>query len=52
MESEEACYRMLLKEVIESRAGGSGGADLSHMRREKKKRREAERGASKGRKIR
>jgi hypothetical protein len=52
METEEAGYRLLLKEVIESRASGGGGVDLSHLRREKKKKREAERGASKGRKIR
>lgn len=52
MESEEAGYRLLLKEVIESRGGGSGGADLTHLRREKKKKREAERGGSKGRKLR
>lgn len=52
MESEEAGYRSLLKEVIESRSGGSGGADLTHLRREKKKKREAERGGSKGRKLR
>lgn len=52
VESEEAGYRLLLKEVIESRGGGSGGADLTHLRREKKKKREAERGGSKGRKLR
>jgi protein AATF/BFR2 len=52
MESEETGYRLLLKEVIESRSGGAGGADLTHLRREKKKKREAERGGSKGRKLR
>ena len=52
-ESEEASYRSLLKEIIESRSGGlGGGVDLSHLRREKKKKREAERGGSKGRKLR
>jgi protein AATF/BFR2 len=51
LESEENGYRALLREVIESRQGGAG-ADLSHLRREKKKKRDAERGASKGRKIR
>jgi protein AATF/BFR2 len=50
-ESEEDGYRALLREVIESRQGG-GNVDLSHLRREKKKKREAERGGSKGRKLR
>lgn len=50
LESEEAGYRALLREVIESRQGA--GVDLSHLRREKKKKREAERGGSKGRKLR
>ena len=51
MEVQETGYRALLREVIESRSGGTG-ADLSHLRREKKKKREAERGGSKGRKLR
>ncbi len=51
MESEEAGYRALLREVIESRGSGPG-VDLTHLRREKKKKREAERGGSKGRKLR
>ncbi|KAL1410864.1 rRNA-processing protein bfr2 [Vanrija albida] len=51
LESEEAGYRALLREVIESRQGSSA-VDLSHHRREKKKKREAERGGSKGRKLR
>lgn len=50
LESEEQGYRALLREVIESRQGM--GVDLSHLRREKKKKREAERGGSKGRKLR
>ncbi|OCF34222.1 protein BFR2 [Kwoniella heveanensis BCC8398] len=53
MENEESSYRALLREVIESRSGSSGpAADLTHLRREKKKKREAERGGSKGRKLR
>ena len=52
LETEETGYRSLLKEVIEARSGGAGGADLTHLRREKKKKREAERGGSKGRKLR
>lgn len=51
MESEESGYRSLLREVIESRGSGPG-IDLTHLRREKKKKREAERGGSKGRKLR
>ncbi|KAK4684694.1 protein AATF/BFR2, partial [Tremellales sp. Uapishka_1] len=51
VESEEAGYRALLREVIESRTGGAG-VDLTHLRKEKKKKREAERGGSKGRKLR
>lgn len=51
LESEEMGYRALLREVIESRQGG-GQVDLMHLRREKKKKREAERGGSKGRKLR
>ncbi|ORX39417.1 apoptosis-antagonizing transcription factor [Kockovaella imperatae] len=50
MEHQEAGYRSLLREVIETRS--VGGPDLSHLRREKKKKREAERGGSKGRKLR
>lgn len=49
-ESEEVAYRALLREVIETRQGGGEG--LSVLRREKKKKREAERGGSKGRKLR
>lgn len=49
LETEENAYRGLLREVIESR---QGGGDLMHHRREKKKKREAERGGSKGRKLR
>lgn len=49
LEAEEDAYRGLLREVIESR---QGGGDLMHHRREKKKKREAERGGSKGRKLR
>ncbi|ADV23884.1 protein BFR2 [Cryptococcus gattii E566] len=52
MESEETGYRALLREVIESRSGSGPAADLTHLRREKKKKREAERGGSKGRKLR
>ncbi|WRT70053.1 uncharacterized protein IL334_007047 [Kwoniella shivajii] len=52
MESEESGYRSLLREVIESRSGSGPAADLSHLRKEKKKKREAERGGSKGRKLR
>ncbi|WVQ94872.1 hypothetical protein IAU59_001956 [Kwoniella sp. CBS 9459] len=53
MDNEESSYRALLREVIESRSGSSGpAADLTHLRREKKKKREAERGGSKGRKLR
>lgn len=37
--------------MIESRSG-QAPSDLSHLRREKKKKREAERGGSKGRKLR
>lgn len=48
LESEEGAYRSLLREVIESRGGG----DVMAHRREKKKKREAERGGSKGRKLR
>lgn len=51
VESEESAYRSLLREVIESRSG-QAPSDLSHLRREKKKKREAERGGSKGRKLR
>jgi len=51
LESEENAYRALLREVIESKQG-TGNVDLSHLRREKKKKREAERGGSKGRKLR
>lgn len=52
-EAEETAYRALLREVIDSRSSGVGaGADLSHLRREKKKKRELERGGSKGRKLR
>lgn len=51
LESEETSYRNLLREVIESRSG-QAPSDLSHLRREKKKKREAERGGSKGRKLR
>ncbi|WVO24685.1 protein BFR2 [Cryptococcus decagattii] len=51
-ESEETGYRALLREVIESRSGSGPAADLTHLRREKKKKREAERGGSKGRKLR
>lgn len=50
IETEENGYRALLREVIERQ--GAGGLDLSHLRREKKKKREAERGGSKGRKLR
>ncbi|WVR09582.1 hypothetical protein IAU60_006652 [Kwoniella sp. DSM 27419] len=52
MENEEQGYRALLREVIESRSGSGPAADLTHLRREKKKKREAERGGSKGRKLR
>ncbi|WVQ66663.1 uncharacterized protein L199_004850 [Kwoniella botswanensis] len=52
MESEESAYRSLLREVIESRSGSGPAADLTHLRKEKKKKREAERGGSKGRKLR
>lgn len=52
MENEEASYRALLREVIESRGAAGSGVDLTHLRREKKKKREAERGGSKGRKLR
>nr|XP_019010496.1 protein BFR2 [Kwoniella pini CBS 10737]OCF49277.1 protein BFR2 [Kwoniella pini CBS 10737] len=52
MESEESGYRSLLREVIESRSGSGPAADLTHLRKEKKKKREAERGGSKGRKLR
>ncbi|BEI81169.1 hypothetical protein CcaverHIS002_0203290 [Cutaneotrichosporon cavernicola] len=48
LEAEEGAYRSLLREVIESRGGG----DVMAHRREKKKKREAERGGSKGRKLR
>jgi protein AATF/BFR2 len=48
LEAEEGAYRGLLREVIESRGGG----DVMAHRREKKKKREAERGGSKGRKLR
>ncbi|KAJ9103960.1 hypothetical protein QFC21_002423 [Naganishia friedmannii] len=52
--AEEQFYKSLLREVIEARAGGTGGSgiDVSHLRSEKKKKRDAERGASKGRRIR
>ncbi|KAJ9123614.1 hypothetical protein QFC24_003830 [Naganishia onofrii] len=52
--TEEQFYKSLLREVIEARAGGTGGSgiDVSHLRSEKKKKRDAERGASKGRRIR
>lgn len=50
LEDEESAYRALLREVIESRQ--AGGVDLLHLRKEKKKKREAERGGSKGRKLR
>ncbi|WVQ74356.1 protein BFR2 [Cryptococcus sp. DSM 104548] len=52
VENEETGYRALLREVIESRSGSGPAADLTHLRREKKKKREAERGGSKGRKLR
>jgi hypothetical protein len=52
VENEEASYRALLREVIESRGAAGSGVDLTHLRREKKKKREAERGGSKGRKLR
>ncbi|WWC91884.1 uncharacterized protein L201_006833 [Kwoniella dendrophila CBS 6074] len=52
MESEESSYRSLLRQVIESRSGSGPIADLTHLRKEKKKKREAERGGSKGRKLR
>ncbi|TYJ57999.1 hypothetical protein B9479_001358 [Cryptococcus floricola] len=52
VENEETGYRALLREVIESRTGSGPAADLTHLRREKKKKREAERGGSKGRKLR
>lgn len=52
LEAEEHSYRQLLREIIESRGSGTSSSDLNHLRREKKKKREAERGASKGRKIR
>ena len=52
IDSEEAGYRALLREVIESRSGQSSAVDLTHLRKEKKKKREAERGGSKGRKLR
>jgi hypothetical protein len=52
LENEEASYRALLREVIESRGAAGSGVDLTHLRREKKKKREAERGGSKGRKLR
>src|SRR4051812_14444937 len=52
LEAEEHSYRLLLREIIESRGTGSSSSDLYHLRKEKKKKREAERGASKGRKIR
>ena len=51
IESEELGYRALLREVIESRGSGSG-VELAHLRKEKKKKREAGRGGSKGRKLR
>ena len=51
VESEESGYRALLRDVIESRRSGSG-VELAHLRREKKKKGEAERGGSKGRKLR
>ena len=53
--AEEAFYKSLLREVIEARAAGTGaasGIDVGQLRSEKKKKRDAERGASKGRKIR
>lgn len=53
--TEDILYRSLLREVIETRSSQSGSGpavDLSQLRSEKKKRRDAERGASKGRKIR
>ncbi|EIW72172.1 hypothetical protein TREMEDRAFT_66745 [Tremella mesenterica DSM 1558] len=49
-EGEEWGYRALLREVIDSRQGGGEG--LSMLRKEKKKKREADRGGSKGRKLR
>ncbi|WVO16702.1 hypothetical protein L204_104383 [Cryptococcus depauperatus] len=52
LENEETGYRALLREVIESRSCSRSAVDLSHLRREKKKKREAERGGSKGRKLR
>jgi protein AATF/BFR2 len=52
MESEDIAYRALLREVIETRSGSGPNIDLTHLRREKKKKREAERGGSKGRKLR
>lgn len=51
LESEEHAYRTLLREVIESKQGTTP-TDLMYLRREKKRKREAERGGSKGRKIR
>jgi protein AATF/BFR2 len=51
MESEESGYRALLRTVIESRGSGPS-IDLTHLPKEKKKKREAERGGSKGRKLR
>lgn len=53
--SEDGFYKSLLREVIEARAAGTGGAsgiDVGQLRSEKKKKRDAERGASKGRKLR
>lgn len=53
-EIEEGFYKSLLREVIEARAGSTSGPgqDLLNMRKEKKKKREAERGGSKGRRLR
>lgn len=51
---EEGFYRGLLREIIDARAGSGSGPsqDLLNMRKEKKKKREAERGGSKGRRLR
>lgn len=51
LEDAEHAYRALLREVIESKQGTTP-VDLMHLRREKKRKREAERGGSKGRRIR
>jgi protein AATF/BFR2 len=49
---EEPHYRALLREIIDSRTTGSSHLPDTSYRLEKKKKRDAERGASKGRKIR